>query len=161
MKTVSIVTILVIFYSNFCFGQTTKDPISIKVGFGGIKFYQDEQKLNMQDIKSMMQSNPQAYQQIKSTQSANTIAAIIGGIGGVLVGIPIGTAIAGKDANWALAGIGAGLIAVSIPISLKAIKHAKKAVSIYNSGLGSGSFWNKNEMRLSIAGNKIGLSLQF
>lgn len=160
MKTISLATTLLIFCCSICFSQTTKDGITIKAGFGGIKFYQGEQKLSMQDVKSMMQSNQQAYQQIKSAQSATTIAAIIGGIGGALVGWPIGTAISGKDANWTLAGIGAGLIAVSIPIGLKGIKNAKRAVATYNDGLGSSSFWNRNELRLSMAGNKIGLTLQ-
>jgi hypothetical protein len=160
MKTVSILAIFLIF-GNFSFGQTGTDTIRIKKTFGGYRFYISTSKLNMEELKIVLESNTLAYQQLKSAQSANTVASIIGGIGGVLVGITIGTAIAGKDANWALAGIGAGFIAVSLPISLKAIKHAKKAVSIYNSGLGSGSFWNRNELRLSIAGNKIGLSLQF
>lgn len=160
MKTVSILAICLMVV-NFCVGQTGTDSIRVKKTFGGIKFYQGENKLSLPDLKITMQTNPQAYQVIKSAQSANTIANIIGGIGGALVGFPIGTAIAGKDANWALAGIGAGLIGVSIPFSIKAIQKSKKAVGIYNSGLRASSFWNKNDLRLSLAGNKIGLTLQF
>lgn len=160
MKTVSIAAIFLIF-CNFSFGQKGTDSIRIKKTFGGYKFYISTSKLNMEELKIVLESNTLAYQQLKSAQSANTVASIIGGIGGVLVGIPIGTAIAGKDANWVLAGIGAGLIGVSIPFSTKANKLAKKAVSTYNSGLRSGSFWNRSELHLSIAGNKIGLTLQF
>lgn len=160
MKAVSIVTIFLIL-SGFCWGQGSADSIRIKKILGGYKFYIGTSKLNMEELKIVLESNAQAYQQLKSAQSANTVASIIGGIGGALVGIPIGTAIAGKDANWALAGVGAGLIGVSIPFSVKANKLAKKAVNTYNSGLRSGSFWNRSELHLSIAGNKIGLTLQF
>lgn len=160
MKTVSTVAIFLICCS-FTFGQTGTDSITIAKTFGGYKFFQGSNRLSLQELKITMQTNQQAYQQIKSAQSANTIATIIGGIGGFMVGWPIGTAVAGKDANWVLAGIGAGLIGVSIPFSVKANKQAKKAVATYNGGLKSSSFWNKNELRLAVAGNKIGLTLQF
>ncbi len=52
--------------------------------------------------------------------------------GGFLVGWPLGTAVFGGKPNWALAGIGAGLIGVSIPFSSAFNRHAKRAVRIFN-----------------------------
>ena len=60
-----------------------------------------------------------------------------------------------------MAGIGVGLIVVSIPISKSFNKKAKQAVEIYNGGLQTSSFWYKNELKLSMTGNGIGLTLNF
>lgn len=38
--------------------------------------------------------------------------------GGALIGYTAGSAIAGNKANWAVAGIGAGLIGIAIPINI-------------------------------------------
>jgi hypothetical protein len=81
--------------------------------------------------------------------------------GGFMVGWPIGTAIGGGDPEWAMAGIGAGLIVIAIPISSKFNKQAKLAVDTYNGGLPSSSFWDKNELRVSVTGSGIGLALRF
>jgi len=78
-----------------------------------------------------------------------------------MVGWPVGTAIGGGDPNWAMAGIGAGLIVVTIPISQKFNKQAKQAVDIYNLGLQETSFWDKRELRFSMNGNGLGLTLRF
>ena len=60
-----------------------------------------------------------------------------------------------------MAGIGAGLIVVSIPITQSLNKKEKKAVEKYNGGLQTSSFWDKNELKLSLTGNGIGLTLNF
>ena len=56
-----------------------------------------------------------------------------------------------------MAGIGAGLIVVSIPISQSFNKKAKQAVDTYNGGLQTSSFWDKNELKLTMTGNGIEL----
>jgi hypothetical protein len=78
-----------------------------------------------------------------------------------MVGWPIGTAIAGGEPNWALAGIGAGLIVVSIPFSQKFNKQVKSAVETYNGGLKTSSFWDNRELRFSINANGVGFGLRF
>jgi hypothetical protein len=146
---------------SFTFGQTASDSISMKKVFGGYQFYQGEQRLNVNQLVNTMKPNNQAYQQIKSAQSTYTLATIIGGVGGFMVGWPIGTALGGGEPNWTMAGIGAGLIVVSIPISQSFNKKAKQAGETYNGGLQTSSFWDKNELKLSLTGNGIGLTLNF
>ena len=146
---------------NFSFGQTASDSISVKKVFGGYKFYQGEKKLSMSELVNIMQPNVQALKEIKSAQSASTLATIISGAGGALVGWPIGTAAGGGKANWVMAGIGAGLIIVSIPISPSFNRHSKQAVSTYNNGLKANSFWDKNELKFSLTKNGVGLTLKF
>ena len=78
-----------------------------------------------------------------------------------MVGWQIGAALGGGDPNWALAGIGAGLIVVYIPISQKFNKQAKTAVDTFNGGLKTSSFWDNNELGIGLTGNGVGLSLRF
>jgi len=161
MRKIAIILTLLAVSMSFTFGQTASDSISMKKVFGGYQFYQGEKRLNMNQLVSMMKPNNQAYQQIKSAQSIYTLSTIIGGVGGFMVGWPIGTALGGGEPNWTMAGIGAGLIVVSIPISQSFNKKAKQAVETYNSGLQTNSFWDKNELKLSLTGNGLGLTLNF
>jgi len=161
LKRNSLLAMLLAICLNFSFGQTASDSISIKKIFGGYKFYQGEKKLSMSELVNIMQPNVEAFKEIKSAQSAFTLATIIGGVGGALVGWPIGTAIGGGKANWVMAGIGAGLIVASIPISQNFNRHSKQAVSIFNNGLKINSFWDRNEIRFSISNDGVGLCLRF
>jgi hypothetical protein len=159
-RTVIIMTLLSVSLS-FTFGQTITESISMKKVFGGYSYYKGEKRLNMNQLVTTMKTNELAYTQIKTAKSTYTFASIVAFAGGFMVGWPVGTAIAGGDPNWTLAAVGAGLIVVSIPISQKYNKQAKQAVDTYNGGLKSTSFWNKNELRLSMTGNGAGLTLRF
>lgn len=63
-----------------------------------------------------MRSNAKAYKQINSALPNDYLAKIFSYAGGGLIGWPIGAALSGGKPNWSLAGIGAGLIVVAIPI---------------------------------------------
>jgi len=159
-KTTIILTVLVVSMS-FAVGQTASDSITMKKVFGGYHFYQGEKRLNINQLVKAMKPNAQAYQQVLSAQSTYTLGSLIGGAGGALVGWPIGTAIGGGDPNWTLAGIGACLIIVSIPLSQSFDKKVTQAIETYNSGKQPSSFWDKHELKVSLSDNGIGLTLNF
>lgn len=161
MKKQSVLTILLALCLQFSFGQIATDSISIKKVFGGYKFYQSEKRLSMNELVNTLKPNDNAYKEIKAARTANIFATILGSAGGFLVGWPIGTAAGGGDPEWVMAGIGAGLIVATIPLTIKLNKHSKKAIGIFNNGLKATSFWDKNELRLSAAINQIGLTLKF
>lgn len=136
MKKTFLILILAISSINFCHAQ----KIESKKIFGGYKYTLNGEKMTMRDLVQTMKADATSSEQIKKAQSNNTIATIIGGIGGGLIGWPLGTAAGGGDPNWTLAAIGAGLIAVSIPISSGAYKKTNQAVESYNQSLGITSF---------------------
>ena len=155
-------TILTLFFALTAMTFCTAQRIEMKKVFGGYKYTQNGNLMSMRDLVNTMESNKQAFDLIKKAQSNNTLASIIGFAGGGLIGWPIGTAVGGGDPNWTLAGIGAGLVAVGIPISSSANKKAKQAVELYNSSLGSTSFYEtKPELKVIANGNGIGLSMNF
>ncbi len=155
-----IISFLVIGTSN-SYAQTQKDFITIKDVFGGYEFYQGEKILDKSQLENTLKTNQEAYKQIESAQTSYTLAMACSYAGGFMVGWPLGTAIAGGDPNWLLAGIGAGLIVVSIPLNNSYYSTAKEAVETYNNGLQTSSFWDKSDLKLTITGNGIGLTLTF
>ncbi|SHJ67509.1 hypothetical protein SAMN04487911_13020 [Arenibacter nanhaiticus] len=158
MKKTILTLIFALVTITFCNAQ----KIEIEKVFGGYKYSQNENQMTMKDLVKTMTSNQQAFDLIKKAQSNNTLASIIGFAGGGLIGWPIGTAIGGGDANWTLAGIGAGLVAIGIPISSSANKKAKQAVELYNSSLNSTSFYEfKPEFKVISDGNGLGISMNF
>lgn len=103
--------------------------------FSGFRFYVANQRIDNKELKTLLKTNGVAFAQFKSANTSGAFSTILGYTGGFLIGWPIGTAIAGGKPNWALAGIGAGLTAVSIPLSISAKKKLKSAVSTYNASL--------------------------
>jgi len=155
-------TILTLTFAFVAMTLCVAQQIEMKKVFGGYKFMQNGENLTMSNLVKTMESNQKAFELIKKAQSNNTIASIIGFAGGGLIGWPIGAAVGGGDANWTLAGIGAGLIAVGIPISSSANRKAKQAVELYNSSLNSTSFYEfKPEFKVITNTNGIGFSMSF
>lgn len=161
MTKIPLLTILLLCCLQLAFAQTVTDTISIQKTFGGQKFYQADKRLSMAELKNILRSNDAAYRELRSAQTANTLATIIGGAGGFMVGWPIGTSLGGGKPNWVMAGIGAGLIVASIPISQTFNKRSKNAVAMFNRGIKTSSFWDKKELLLSLTATAAGLTLRF
>ena len=143
------------------YGQTATDSISMKKVFGGYQFFKGKQALNMNQLAKSLKSNEKAYNQIKSALPTYTLALIIGSVGGAMVGWPLGAAVGGGDPNWTMAGIGAGLIVISIPLSESFNKKAKQAVDTYNGKVETTSIWDKRELKFSVNGNGVRLTMSF
>jgi len=155
-------TILTLTFALATFTFCNAQQIEMEKVFGGYKYTQNGTLMKMEDLGKTMKSNKKAFDLIKKAQSNNTIASIFGGAGGFLVGWPIGTALGGGEANWTLAKVGAGLIAIAIPFTSGANKNTKQAVELYNSSLNSTSFYEfKPEFKVIAKGNGIGLSMNF
>lgn len=141
---------------------SSAQEIEMQKVFGGYTFTQNGERLTMGDLVNTLEPHSEAFDLIKKARTRSTLASIIGFAGGGLIGWPVGTALGGGDAEWTLAGIGAGLIAVGIPISLSANKKTKQAVELYNSDLNSiSSYQLKPELKIITNGNGIGLSVNF
>lgn len=146
----------------FAISSISAQRIEMEKGFGGYKYTQDGNRLTMGALVKTMESNPEAHVLIKKAKGNNVFASILGGAGGFLIGYPLGTAIGGGDPNWVMAGIGAGLVIISIPISSGATKNARKAVDLYNASLPETSFYEtKLEYRMVAGGSGVVLVVGF
>ncbi len=161
MKRFTLILFLLAFGLVASFSQTSSDSISMKKVFGGYQYYKGEQLLTLQETTNVLKSNKFAFEQMRSARIKNTMSSIFGFAGGFMVGWPLGTAIAGGDPDWALAGIGAGLIVISIPLNNRFNQQAKEAIDIYNEGLQAHSLRPVPELKFGVIGHGIGLALRF
>lgn len=150
---------LILFFAASSFAQS--DSIRLTKVFGGYKYSQDNKPLTVKQLGLVLQANPEASKLFQQGKPNGTAATIFGMAGGFLVGWPIGTAIAGGKPSWELAGIGAGLIVVSIPFSSAFNKKTKEAVSIYNHGNKTSSLGRRPELKFNLSPNHIGLVMKF
>ncbi len=151
---------LIIIIGSITFSNAQK--ISAEKVFGGYKFTQKGKALTMSQLVTTMKSNPTSYKLIKSAKSNNLLAMVLGGVGGALIGYPLGTALGGGEPKWVLAGVGAGLVGIGIPVSRGANKKAKQAVDTYNSGLKVKKVtYFKPSFKINVKENAIGLSMSF
>lgn len=141
------------------FGQGKTDTIEIKKNFG-TAFYQNGKRLSLNKLSKILQSDIEASKEMAMAKKNYRIGSVISFGGGALIGWGLATALSGDDENWVLVGVGAGLVAVSYPFSSSCTKHAKKAVSIFNSNIKQTSL-NRFELNIGFSYNRIGMRLTF
>lgn len=116
----------------------------------------------MPQLSNIMSANSTAHKMIEDARGSATIAGILGYAGGFLIGYPVGTAIGGGEPKWVMAGIGAGLLIIAIPISSGANKKVKKAVRLYNKRLKPIAYQRHSpSFSLETTQNGIGVVMRF
>lgn len=156
----NIIIIVLIAISGSLFSQTVQDSIEIRKGWGNSFRYQGK-LLVPKKLREIVSVNPESVKEIKRAQTNMVMGSILGGVGGALVGYPVGTAIGGGKANWTLAAAGAFAILVSIPFSVAANSHTTKAVRIYNDGVRKTTQVNKLNFELGYTPDGIGVRMKF
>lgn len=137
------------------------DSLIATIAFGGYEFEQNGKFLTPMAMLKIMESDPEAYPIMLKAKANSGFASILAFSGGFLVGYPVAMAIGGGEPNWSLAGAGAGLIVIAIPLSMIARRNAILAVDIYNSKLSSSQFDQGIKMMLGLHDYGIGLAMKF
>lgn len=139
--------------------QNASDSIEVKKG-RGTSYLQGGKVLTPKQLLDITQPVPEAHAEMKVAKSNYNVATVLGFAGGFLIGWPLGTAIAGGDPEWVMAGIGAGLVGISIPLLSAYNKRSQKAVDIYNSTLQQTGY-NRMDLKLGVTCNGLGLRMTF
>ncbi|MBM2816862.1 MAG: hypothetical protein HW421_3624 [Ignavibacteria bacterium] len=161
MKQTFLLFLLLISISYKAFCQTPKDTIAIiEHWYGNTLQYQGKDCLIPQ-LESVMKQNQLASAELSKANTYETIAKIFSGAGGAFIGWPCGAAISGGKADWNLAYIGIGLVAVAIPFAILQSNHLEKAVEIYNAGIKSHSGNSNIRLDVGFSGKGIGMALRF
>lgn len=153
--------LLTVFVSLSACTQVFSQSIEVDKKFIGYEFTLDENRLSLNDLEVLFKENEQSLSYLSKAKSQNNFSQIISGIGGFLIGWPLGTAIAGGDPEWAMAGVGAGLVAVSIPIYIKSQNNAEKAVKFYNANRSLAKSYFKPNLSLVASSNMLGIKMSF
>lgn len=114
--------------------NTKNEKITIKRGFGKSYFYQG-QKLNHKELYNLTLNVPESYTMMYNSKRDETIASVIGAIGGAMFGYNFAQAFLQSAADYepTVGLIGLGLIGVSISFDIGGDKKRYKGVRIYNS----------------------------
>lgn len=121
-----------------CKAQSDVMQIEVSNSFWGLKITQDGQRLTLGQAQRIMEPVPAAFREMKNARTNTKIAAVLAGAGGFMVGWSLASAISdSQKTEWALGGIGLGVIGVSIPIGIGAGRRAKNASATYNEANGN------------------------
>ncbi|WP_192823544.1 hypothetical protein [Rufibacter sp. LB8] len=154
--------VLLVTFSDASAQTLSKEPLSVRSTFGSVMVTQGDKTLNLNEASQAFASHEPALQEFRKAKTNNTWATIMGGIGGALVGWPVGAALAGGEANWTLAGVGAGFIGISIPFTVKANKQTRNAVNLYNTAAASTLVKPaKIQYQFKATGTGLGFALNF
>lgn len=118
-----------------CSSRINSQAQEIKMfkSFGGVVFEMDTITLSMKQTMSVLNArNAAAYQEFKRAKTRLDVSSVMGFTGGVLVVVPMVTAIAGGEPEWAIAAGGAALMIGSIPLYRSFRGRALHALDIYN-----------------------------
>lgn len=115
-----------------CSGASFGQKIEIYKTLGGFRFERDSASISPRMVLEAMKDNQFAYLEFKKAKSNLDVASVLGFAGGLLIAVPIGTAIIGGEPEWAYAAGGLGLILASIPFTAAFKQHALTALDNYN-----------------------------
>ncbi len=156
-----IITLSILGYSQTSLAQTA-DTLYLHSTFWGNKFYKGDTIYSINAVLEELAANEQPYNLMLSAKKDNVFTQLLGAAGGILIGWPVGTAIGGGEPKWYLAGIGAGLVAISIPLSINFRKKANQALQDHNALMANSARWNyKHIYHLGLSGNGLQLRIQF
>ena len=152
---------LIFLIAVFAFISTSAQQIEVRKSFGEVQLYKDYVRLTMKDTKALMRDHEAAFKELQKANTNKVFSYILGIPGGALIGYPIGTAIGGGDPEWLLAGIGAGLVAVSIPFISGYNKRARNAVNLYNEAVTNTTSSFQPDVRFNVRANGASLVITF
>jgi hypothetical protein len=146
---------LSLFATFLCFAAFAQ-PIQMHKTLGGAHFQRDTVYLSHSHVREILSVDPQATQEFKLAIKNYRIGGLLGFSGAILLAVPVVTAIAGGDPEWAMAGGGAVLLGVSVPFSRGYKRHAQAALDGYNERQG---FQPQTRAKFYFTGN--GITLKF
>jgi hypothetical protein len=152
-------TLLILSVAVVCAVNAIAQTGDIMMKKGG-KFEADGRTLKPREVLTLMESNEQAHAAFKKAKSNYDAGQTFGFIGGLLVGWPLGTAIAGGDPQWGLAAAGGALILASIPFQAAFKKNARAAVALYNAQSGALRY-RKPTYHVAFYGTGVNVSMRF
>lgn len=102
------------------------------------------------------------YRQRSCTNVLTITGNVFAFVGGGLIGWPVGTLIGGGEPEWILAGIGAGCIAIGIPLAIIGTKRCNRmSLNMNESDIIYVKHTRPMQLEVAGIGNTVGLQLTF
>ena len=113
-------------------GVIQAQDITMYKTFGGVRFERDSAVLSTRQVMEILHENPVAFEEFKKAKTNYNVAGVLGFTGGILIGLPLGTALVGGEPEWGLAAAGGIFILGSIPFNRIFKARALNALDIYD-----------------------------
>ncbi|WP_437728249.1 hypothetical protein [Sorangium sp. So ce861] len=106
-------------------------PLELHTGLFDARYTQDGEAVG--GVQEWLAKEPEAAPHVSRAQALSLLGSLVASGGGGLIGWPLGQELAGeRDPMWPLAGAGAAVIAVSIPLMIWSISSMDSAVEAHN-----------------------------
>lgn len=149
-----ILVLLVILFSSMAFSQ----EIMIQKG----KYFVDGQQISSREVKEKLMANQQALETFKKGKSKESTGGLFLGLG---VAFTVADLVKGLVSDEKYPGpatyIGAGFLAVSVPILIGKNKKMREGIEIYNNGLKNSGDAEDVELNLISNQNGYGIQIRF
>jgi hypothetical protein len=128
-------SLLLLFFSLAFLHSYSQKKLTMYKTFGGAVYEMDTLTLSTKQVMMVLKQNPEAFAEFKVARRRATASSVLGFTGGLLVALPLVTAVAGGQPEWIYAGVGGVFLLATIPLSVSFRGHALNALDIYNSNL--------------------------
>lgn len=128
----------------------------------GQRFYLNGEKISKQEVFNLFGDNEFYKNKLKSGLKQQSIAVAISSLGGFLIGYPLGQKLGGSnDPSWHLLGIGAGIVALSIPLDIASKHNITEAFDFFNNTLIGDDYRRNSVPIVQIVNGKYGIGFRF
>jgi hypothetical protein len=128
MKRIGACLIILVAIANSSAGQ----QLYMEKTFGGARFDTDSLTLSLRQVLEVMADNPYAVTEFKRAKLNYSASGLFGFTGGLLIVVPVITAVEGGSPEWSYAAAGGAMILASIPFTKAFYRHAENALEDYN-----------------------------
>jgi hypothetical protein len=156
-KFIVVLFLLFLFFSASC--QNHTDSIQLVKVSSSFRYEQSRRILELQDMEFIMNENKDATTYLRKAKALNLFTGVLSGLGGAMIGYPIGHGIINGDFNMVMIAVGCGLVIVSIPIAIASRNKLKLAIDTYNSNYKPTGSVNKIDVQFAFTQSGIGLTL--
>jgi hypothetical protein len=134
MKAMKWMVVALALHGLGCASQRRMDPtrpIKVNGAIFGARYEQDGEAIS--HLNEWLEKEPEAASHASRAQALSLIATLVSGVGGMMIGAPLGQELGGeRDPMWPLAGVGAGVIALTIPLAIWSVSSMDSAVEAHN-----------------------------
>lgn len=149
-------TLFSLLFTAFIFGQ----QIEVRDN----KFYINDTVVYKHEITKTLAANPEALNLYKKSRTKESVGGLLAGAGvGLIIGDVVKGLVSDTDYPSGFTYVGAGLVAVSIPVLSGRTKMRNKSIEIYNESVkeNSPTLGYNFDMKIITNSNGIGLNITF
>lgn len=157
MKTyLTLIILVVASMLNQTYAQGLDEVVVQKKGLG-FAYYHGGREISKNELLYVLKNDPEAQRMIKKSNRNIFPGKVLRYAGAATLGLAVGTYLTGGAPSWTAAGIGAGLVFISLPFTGAVLKHEQEAIYVYNGGV---QYASKPKVDMTLGYEQYGATLK-